>query len=454
MRAMRLPIFLAILLVASAYAVSLTHADTTCPNAGERPATAADVEYMKNNGFPADYQQVGRCWNPNDKNVGIDVAKAKEDLAAVRCGTGVNVAQLDPKFSGCADKFMQALRQLSPSACITSAYRDQQQQAAACRSICGQLSCPGLCAAPGKSYHQQGLAIDLSKVTISKQQFWQLALQSGIGNPTGLHNSDPYHIQSMNGGISCATAGYLPTDNDTFTPGPMSSNPYFGYGQNPLPSMQPLTAAPSVSMTPTQTATPSTGTTNTGTSQPQICNPSYSCSAGTMYYQTTSCTTQVYQLCVYGCDGNACKTASSTSSTLNGVTGAFSSSSTSTSDSTNTNTNTNDNTNISDILNSLSIGDMYTSTEVGTSVPLSLNASINQIGLLQSGTTSYPTGTLVASGTIQSYQPVGSQSTFVTQDLASIPGAVVAQNSAVFSILQGMKNALLGALNFLLSLGR
>jgi hypothetical protein len=177
-----------------------------------------------------------------------------------------------------------------------------------------------------------------------------------------------------------------------------------------------------------------------------------------MYYQTTSCTTQVYQLCVYGCDGNACRTASTTSSTIgSGVSGAFSSTSSSTSEETggNDNTNTNTNTNISDILNSLSIGDMFSSAEVGTSAPLSLNPSIFQGSSLQASGTQYPAGTLVASGTIQSMQPVGSQSTFTTQDLANNPGAASIQSSsAVFSILEGMKNALLGALNFLLSLGR
>jgi hypothetical protein len=179
-----------------------------------------------------------------------------------------------------------------------------------------------------------------------------------------------------------------------------------------------------------------------------------------MYYQTSSCTTQVYQLCVYGCDGNACKTASTTSSAIGSdISGAYASTSSSTSDDAddgdNTNTNTNSNTSISDILNSLSIGDMFTSTDIGTSAPLSLNPSIFQSSSLQDPSTQYPAGTLVASGTIASIQPVGSQSTFTSQDLANNPGYVPAQsNSAVFSILEGMKNALLGALNFLLSLGR
>jgi hypothetical protein len=175
-----------------------------------------------------------------------------------------------------------------------------------------------------------------------------------------------------------------------------------------------------------------------------------------MYYQTSSCTTQVYQLCVYGCDGNTCKTASTTSSAIGSdISGAYASTSSSTSDDAgDTNTNTNSNTNISDILDSLSIGDMFTATEVGTSAPLSLNPSIFQSSSLQDPSTQYPAGTLVASGTIASVQPIGGQSTFTSQDLANNPGYVPAQsNSAVFSILEGMKNALLGALNFLLSLG-
>lgn len=162
-------------------------------------ATAQEAAAAPNGAIIAGTTQV--C--PGDAQSGIDAqaGQAKNDLASLRCNTGVDIAHLDGKFAVCADKFMQQLRQTSSRACIRSAYRSEAQQAAACKNICGQLSCPGLCAPPGRSYHQKGLAIDVDGVA-NNAQSWQIAAQFGVVNPGGLHRSDPNHYQS--GNTDCA----------------------------------------------------------------------------------------------------------------------------------------------------------------------------------------------------------------------------------------------------------
>ena len=414
-----------------------------CPNTGERPATANDA--IVKNGIIA----VGTCYNPNQAGIEQTAEEAKQKLSGIVCNSGVNIKQLDPKFSVCATKFMEALRQVNPTACIESAFRDPNQQAAACRGICGQLSCPGLCAAPGKSYHQKGLAIDIGKLRLPLQQFWQLASQSGLGNPTGLHRSDPNHIQVMNGGSNCADVGYSPTSDDTFIPGPVSSNPYFGYGPSPMTSMQPV-GTPTASPISTPAATPQTSTQTTAT-QPQICTPEFSCTNNIMYYKTTSCTTQIYQTCPYGCNGNACNMSSSTSQT----TGSSLSSAFSTSTNTNTNSNTDTadsaSSSVSDILNSYI---NPTAVEIGTSTSLAFRLNPTTGEIEQISQTPNSTALAPAANTITSVQPISGQQTFTSGDLSgsysSISGAQ--QPSALQKVLDGMKSALLWALNALRSL--
>jgi len=163
-------------------------------------ATAQEAASAQNGSIIAGVSQV--C--PGDAQSGIDpqVGQAKIDLSSLRCSTKVKIEDLSDKFAICADKFMQQLRQSSPRACIRSAYRSKEEQAAACMSICGRLSCPGRCAPPGHSYHQYGLAIDVDGVA-NNVQSWQIAAQNGLVNPVGLHHSDPNHYQS--GNADCAS---------------------------------------------------------------------------------------------------------------------------------------------------------------------------------------------------------------------------------------------------------
>lgn len=188
---------------------------------GARPATASDIPLMQLAGIPN--ATVGECWVPSDANVGQGEAQAKQDLGNDWCGgkaaqctdrQGVTYTStidgLDPKFAVCADKFMQALKQQDPSACLRSAFRSTQHQVCACGGNANGI--PGKCAPAGSSYHQKGLAIDVT-YRISNQQAWNIAATAGIGNPTGLHSSDPSHFQPLgnsSGLTNCAAAGYVP----------------------------------------------------------------------------------------------------------------------------------------------------------------------------------------------------------------------------------------------------
>jgi LAS superfamily LD-carboxypeptidase LdcB len=47
---------------------------------------------------------------------------------------------------------------------VVQSYRSCQEQAEACRNICGNPEgCPGRCAPPGLSWHQYGAAIDVTQ---------------------------------------------------------------------------------------------------------------------------------------------------------------------------------------------------------------------------------------------------------------------------------------------------
>ncbi|MCE9541808.1 M15 family metallopeptidase [Candidatus Kaiserbacteria bacterium] len=250
------------------------------------------------------------CWVPTDANTGQKIAEAKQNLQGMWCGgsqaqcsfSGVvyrsSIDGLDPKFALCADKFMKQLRAQDPSACIRSAYRSSAHQMCSCQNICHSSSCPGLCAPPGGSYHQKGLAIDVNHPRVTKQILWMTAAQSGLGNPTGLHNSDPDHIQVMTGGTDCSDIGYSPTDTDTFVPGPAVQNPYANYTPQTNPFQNPNT--PYMQPTPQpQTPTPQQPV------QPQQCPVQSFCSGNTLYNQDASCAYQTQQ-CQYGCSGNQC----------------------------------------------------------------------------------------------------------------------------------------------------
>ncbi len=260
---------------------------------------------------------------------------------------------------------------------------------------------------------------------------------------------------STSSGTSVPTT--LPSTNYDFpqyyqTPTlPNSSLPYssalpFSSG---IPSLSPLTSSLTGALaapTPTSASTPTQPA-------PQICAPTFSCTDGTMYYKTSACTTQVYQVCASGCSGNSCAAASSTiiSNPLTASTSIFDTN-------TNTGTNTNANTqpSVSDILTQLTGYTFGTSTDVGTSssIAFSLNPTTGDVGQLST----IGTGTVPVSGSIASIQPTDGQQTFTSGDLSGSSGfntsAPASTSSGLQSIFNGMTAALHWALNVLQSLRR
>lgn len=197
------------------------------------------------------------------------------------------------------------------------------------------------------------------------------------------------------------------------------ANPYGQYA-TPFPSPTTGTIAPitgtAVPVTePVTTIAPGTAS---GTSQ---CTPQYYCSNNTVYYQSDSCSTSVFEQCQYGCLGTICAPSPSATSSLNVNT---------------TNTSSNGST-------------TPTSSALGSSVsPLLntslLNSSISTIiagvqpGQSQSQTTAQPT--FVQAGE----DPLGTV-TLTTDN----PGTYTTSNSLLFQLLDSLKSVLNGLLSYL-----
>lgn len=446
--------------------IAFAHAD--CP-AGSSPASAGDLADMKAAGIQN--PTVGMCWNKTDASTGAATAQAKQDLQQYVCNSGVNVQGLDSKFSTCADKFLKQLRSVDSSACITSAYRSVQSQAAACVSVCGNSSgCPGRCAPPGKSYHQKGLALDM-RSKVSNQQLWDIAGQSGLYNPTGLHSSDPRHVQSKSG--STCSAGDVPAgDNGDYFG---DTNHYFqsnalpfdnslrqSLGMTPAPaataapiaSAAPATTAttPTTSATPATTGTsataPSLGTLNSTPYTAGTCAPQTYCSSqdGNIYYRTTTCVDQQYQHCPNGCAGVVCNaTSTNAANTQWGDTGTTI---------TNNNTNNNSNTNATssfDLINY--IANPPTAVEIGTSTPVDISNAVQDTGnasVLQPAYAS--SGAPIQTPSQASiYGPVPSQ-TFTSTDLANAPATGFFGNGSQ-GLYERIKTTLANILSYLQPFG-
>lgn len=379
-------------------------------------------------------------------------------LETKRTGSNVDVAHLNSDFACRLSKFLKAADAAGMNIRIASGFRSIQQQAGLYEKYKREGGAP--VAPPGRSRHNYGIAVDLhfdgkwpnyglgnANTTRCVQTLPSCKWAHDNSAAYGLRWPmlvEPWHVEP---GTAVKGMQQLPSD-----PNYWSSDSGTNYSGAPLNSYQALPQPAIVNSLPTTLPTsPTPSTQNPQQSQPQICNPSYSCTGGTMYYQTTSCTTQVYQVCAYGCDGNSCKVSSSTASISSTLTNLFSPATTSTSTS---DSNTNENTNtvsVSDILNSLANPITFTSTDVGTSVPLVLNGDTNQLGGLGPNVPRND----IASSTITSVQPLNSQSTFTSNDLGSSFGGYTAQQSysPIFTALTNMKNALLGVLEYLRRFG-
>jgi hypothetical protein len=430
-----------------------------CP-AGTRRATAADVPIM----IAANIKEAkeGTCWNPIDKTVGQTDGEAKQYLRSILCppdgdnygGTGPDgtIQGLDAKFAVCAAKFLKASQAAGINVCIREGKRTvERQNAYVARGVIA-------CKKGAQCEHPRGVAIDVNvrpgvKECTSYSRLHNSAGQFGLTFYLGC--KDAYHVVPVKGG--CSGGGTIADDD------PLPAT-YYDYPQyaptQPTPAPLPSSGISSsirqaLGMTPQTTATAQTAQSE---AQPQICTPEFSCTNSTMYYKTTSCTTQVYQTCPYGCNGSSCNLSTSTAATT-GITVSTVLTGT-TSESTNTNSNTNANTDaeasttqsVSDILNSfLEVKPVEIGTS--TSIVFRLNAETGDVEQLDQR----PTASTLrpAQETISSIQPVNAQQTFTSSDLSGYTSSYYTntQTSGFQKALENMKAALLWALSVLRPFG-
>jgi hypothetical protein len=76
---------------------------------------------------------------------------------------------------------------------VIQSFRSCREQARACRRICGnRMGCPGTCAPPGLSWHQRGLAIDISEESLADPGVIEALQQTGWCQ--AVPETDPGHF--------------------------------------------------------------------------------------------------------------------------------------------------------------------------------------------------------------------------------------------------------------------
>ncbi|MDB5238370.1 MAG: hypothetical protein JWM46_640, partial [Candidatus Kaiserbacteria bacterium] len=166
-----------------------------------------------------------------------------------------------------------------------------------------------------------------------------------------------------------------------------------------------------------------------------ICSPQFSCTNNVMYYQTTSCTTQVYQTCTNGCNGNSCANIATTPATSTLVT--------------NPSTSTTHTSTTEELLNAFANPVSFTASNSATATPISvvLNSNTSDI----TGISAASASTSINPGTIASIQPLTSQQTFTSTDLSYTGPSTYSSPSTngVMKLLSDLAAALTWAIHFL-----
>jgi LAS superfamily LD-carboxypeptidase LdcB len=89
--------------------------------------------------------------------------------------------------------FQQAERLAGQRIEVIESFRSCREQARACRRICGdRMGCPGTCAAPGLSWHQRGLAIDISQDSLENLRVFEALEEAGWCQ--SVPENDPGHF--------------------------------------------------------------------------------------------------------------------------------------------------------------------------------------------------------------------------------------------------------------------
>lgn len=418
-----------------------TNAVDGLPCNNPHTATAADIAAGYPAGSqvcPSDYQQ---------SEVTPQSGEAKTFLRSVLCtpdgdnyggkGPDGTILGLDPKFSICAAKFLEAARGSGINVCIREGARSVEKQNEYVRR--GVIACKkgAMCE------HPRGVAIDVNVFPnptscTSYRQLHNSAASFGVTFYLGC--KDAFHFVPKKGS-DCSGGGVI--QPDTFY-----DYPQYYEQSSPLSSltdmirqalgMQTQASAPSSApaAAPPQSAPAAATYPKTAENGGNICTPHFTCSGAVMYYQTSSCTTQTYQLCENGCDGNSCALgpsqlpASPVSSLINPTPIKA--------------------TSTIDLINALA--NPKPSSPTGTGAPLILVVRGQDAAMLQGGGQTQSSST----GFSNTYQlaPTSGQ-TFTSGDLSqNPPSAYSSQQISTFqATLENFKNILLHALEYLKPFG-
>jgi hypothetical protein len=91
------------------------------------------------------------------------------------------------------DAFRQAEASVGHEIDVVQSYRSCREQRLACERICGsRTGCPGLCAPPGLSWHQRGLAIDVTQEMLDEPGVISALEEAGWCH--SVPESDPGHF--------------------------------------------------------------------------------------------------------------------------------------------------------------------------------------------------------------------------------------------------------------------
>jgi hypothetical protein len=91
------------------------------------------------------------------------------------------------------EAFLQAQTDARVPIPVVQSYRSCGQQRVACRSICGDpLGCAGLCAPPGRSWHQLGAAVDITQEGLDTPEIVSALEDNGWCQ--SVPDSDPGHF--------------------------------------------------------------------------------------------------------------------------------------------------------------------------------------------------------------------------------------------------------------------
>ena len=204
---------------------------------GMRPATKADLEWMKWAGLPE--VKEGALINPDDPDIGKTAGETKKWLAehAVK---NVKIRCLNPHFAVKLKAFMEQVPGGPPV--ITDAYRSQADQ----QRIINKGDGATRVSTPCGSYHPFGLAADFNQ-NKQAQTDWMRANAQKFGFNT-LGTWDPNHMQDARG--RTGQCGACSADGPDGVLPPSSASPstavanafrqLFGMQQQPVAQPQPI----------------------------------------------------------------------------------------------------------------------------------------------------------------------------------------------------------------------